>query len=499
MSNRASLEVTLGSRAKRQRKPADEPLRVLFLGDFSGRDEIDPDLKPHRISYETLESAIIALAPTATIELDAPLSVREQLNISSIDDFHPDSLAKSISTFRTLKILGDRLGDPATRDEALTQLAELAGPGSKEMSGPATTLAIEPQPDTEGEGEGEGDMMERLLGTSAGASPRTQAHEKVASFIQNVIGEAQIEMPSTSAEVGQRHIDELMAATMREVLMSQPLRSLERAWRSVEWLMQRLDDDTAEIYVLDVSKDNLSTHLSEHLGQLDRSALHRLFCEPTSGDPWDLFIGDYSFSLDANDLVLLTSIGALAGQACAPFIAHGDLSLCGCNSLEQLESPWDWQLPDDDIGALWAEVRSHPASKWVGLASPRFLLRQPYGPKTDPIDSFDFQELPPRPESARFLWGNPAIACAYLLGRAHAEESQLSDAGSLDIEDLPTVLFDDGTGQALQPPVEALISERAMQQIQASGLIPMLGKRNANSVRCADLTAVSSQTISFLA
>jgi len=108
MSNRASLEVSLGSRAKRQRKPADEPLRVLFLGDFSGRSEMDPDLKPHRISYETLETAIAALAPTATIEVDAPLSVREELNISSLDDFHPDSLAKSISTFRTLKVLGDR-------------------------------------------------------------------------------------------------------------------------------------------------------------------------------------------------------------------------------------------------------------------------------------------------------------------------------------------------------------------------------------------------------
>jgi len=497
MSNRASLEVSLGSRAKRQRKPADEPLRVLFLGDFSGRSEMDPDLKPHRISYETLETAIAALAPTATIEVDAPLSVREELNISSLDDFHPDSLAKSISTFRTLKVLGDRLGDPDTRDEALTRLAELSDPGSKETSGPATTLANERQPEVEGEGEG--DMMERLLGTSAGASPRSRAHEKVEAFIQNVIGEAQIDMPSTSAEVGQRHIDELMAATMRAVLMSQPLRSLERAWRSAEWLMQHLDDDTAEIYVLDVSKDNLSRHLSEHQGQLDRSALRRLFCEPTSGDPWDLFIGDYSFSLDANDLVLLTTIGALAGQASAPFIAHGDLSLCGCNSLEQLESPWDWQLPDNDLGALWAEVRSHPASQWVGLATPRFVLRQPYGPETDPIDSFDFHELPARPESARFLWGNPGIGCAYLLGRAHAEESQLSDAGSLDIEDLPTVLFDDGTGQALQPPVEALISERAMQQIQASGLIPMLGKRNANSVRCADLTAVSSKTISFLA
>jgi hypothetical protein len=38
-----------------------------------------------------------------------------------------------------------------------------------------------------------------------------------------------------------------------------------------------------------------------------------------------------------------------------------------------------------------------------------------------------------------------------------------------------------------------------MTQIQAAGLIPMLGRRDSNSVRCADLTAVASKTISFLA
>jgi type VI secretion system protein ImpC len=211
-----------------------------------------------------------------------------------------------------------------------------------------------------------------------------------------------------------------------------------------------------------------------------------------------LLIGDYSFSLEADDLVLLTTLGALAGHAGAPFLAHGDLNLCGCNSLEQLDSPWDWQLPTDDIGELWTEVRAHPAMQWVGLATPRILLRQPYGPGTDAIDAFDFQELPPKPESSRFLWGNPAIACAYLMARAHYDESQLTAAGDLEIEDLPTVIYDDGTGQALQPPVEALINDRAMQQIEASGLIAMLGRRNANAVRCAGLTAVATQSTSLI-
>ncbi len=493
MSDRASLELTLGSPQKGRRKPPEEPLRILFLADLSGRDAPEPTFKTHRVSHESFESTMASVAPAASIEIDSPLTVNETITFNNIDDFHPDSLARSLDSFRTLSLLGDRLGDPNTRDEALSRLGELLGSDI-----PATPQG-EPIVATEAQDEGDSDMMERLLGESTGASPRSRAHEKVESFIQNVIDESQIEMPSVTAEVGQQQIAELMAATMRAVLMSQPLRALERAWRSVEWLMQRLDDEAVEIHVLDLSKAGLSAHLSENSEHLDRSALHRLFCESSSGDSWDLFVADYSFTLDAGDLLLLTTLGAIAGQAGAPFLAHGDLSLCGCPSLEQLDSPWDWQLPDDETGQLWAEVRAHPAAQWVGLATPRIVLRQPYGPDTDPIDTFDFHELPPRPEPERFLWGNPAIGCAYLLGRAHADELDFSGTGDLEIEDLPAVLYDDGTGQALQPPVEALISERAMTQIQAAGLIPMLGRRDSNSVRCADLTAVASKTISFLA
>jgi type VI secretion system protein ImpC len=487
MSNRASLELTLGTPTGGRRKQPDEPFRILFLTDLSGQDSADPTFTPHRVSYESFTATIRSLAPQATVNIDTPIPINETITIGDIDDFHPDALARSLSVFRTLRILGDRLNDPATRDEALTQIGELTGPST------AATPMQEPLPDQESQGEDDGDMMERLLGASAGASSHTRAQEKVESFIQNVMGDAQVEIPSVAAEVGQQHIDALRAATMRAVLLSQPLRSLERAWRSVAWLIQRLDNEAVEIHVVDLPKAGLSAHLAKHVDRLDESKLHQLFCEPPSGDSWDAFVADYSFALDANDLVMLTTLGAIAGQAGAPVLAHGEMNLCGCQSLEHLDTPHDWQLPEDELGELWSQVRAHPASRWVGLATPRIVLRQPYGPHSDPIDAFDFHELPPNPEHERFVWGNPAIGCAYLLGRAHTEELDFTGAGDLDIEDLPTVLYDDGTGQALQPPVEALMSERAMNQIQSAGLIPMLGKRGANSVHCAGLDAIALQ------
>lgn len=492
MSDRAALELTLGSPSKGRRQPPDEPLRILFLAELSGETTGEPDFEPHRIAFETLDAAFRSLAPQASIALEAPLAINETVTFRDIDDFHPDALLRSLSAFRTLDILGARLGDPHTREDALTSLGELLG---ADVGGSSDET---PNSGTSSENEDESQMMERLLGGSSGSSPQTRAQQKVESFIQNVMSETDIKKPSVTADVGNQQIDALKTDAMRAVLLSQPLRNLERAWRSLEWLMQRLDDQAVEIHAVDLPKDALATHLAANAEHLERSALHRLFCEPSAGKSWDFFVGDYSFSMDAGDLLMLTTLGAVAAQAGAPFLAHGDLGLCGCASLDQLDVPWDWQLPDDELGELWSQVRSHPAAQWIGLATPRILLRQAYGPDTDPIDGFEFRELPARPGHECFLWGNPALGCAYLVGRAHAEERDFSAAGDLEIEDLPAVLYDDGSGQALQPPVEALIGERAMNAIQTGGLIPMLGRRDSTAVRCADLTAVSTKVTRFI-
>ena len=61
-------------------------------------------------------------------------------------------------------------------------------------------------------------------------------------------------------------------------------------------------------------------------------------------------------------------------------------------------------------------MRAQPDAAWLGLALPRFLLRLPYGKKTDRCERFDFEELPDDPLHEHYLWGSPALACAVLLG-----------------------------------------------------------------------------------
>ena len=480
------MEVAFGRAAGEKRRSPDEPAQILVLGDFSGRGNLPEPFKPRKVSFESVDEAIVALAPGAAIDLDTPLSVQQTLDIRSLDDFHPDALAQHVNAFRSLRELDARLSDSSTRDDALAQLGELTGnvPGE----GPADEPSVEKPSETED------DTLERLLGASTGASPQTRAQDKVQSFIQEVMASTPTETPSPASEVGQQVLNDLMSNLMRAVLRSPALRSLERAWRSLDWLIRRLDDEVAEIHVLDLSREALANHLGEHAGDLDRSALHRLLNEPTTVDAWDMVVGDYAFGFDAGDLGLLATIGAIAGKARVPFLAQGDLSLCGCDALDKIDAPEDWWLTNDDVGQLWIEVRSHPATQSVALAAPRILLPQPYGAETDPVDAFQFEELTPRPDHESFFWANPAFACAYLLAMAQSEEPLEMH----EIDDMPAVLYDDGTGQALQPPVEALLTERAIHQMQASGLVAMVAHRGGNAIRCPYLTTISVEGIDLL-
>jgi type VI secretion system protein ImpC len=48
-------------------------------------------------------------------------------------------------------------------------------------------------------------------------------------------------------------------------------------------------------------------------------------------------------------------------------------------------------------------MRELPQASYVGLSLPRFLLRQPYGRRSDPIGAFPFEELPAQPSHESYL------------------------------------------------------------------------------------------------
>ena len=87
-------------------------------------------------------------------------------------------------------------------------------------------------------------------------------------------------------------------------------------------------------------------------------------------------------------------------------------------------------------------------------------------------------------ERQRFLWGNPAIGCAALIGQAFSESGwQMMPGNVLDIGDLPAYSYLTDGEQQLLPCAEVYLSETAADKILTQGLMPMVSLRNTNTVR----------------
>jgi type VI secretion system protein ImpC len=190
----------------------------------------------------------------------------------------------------------------------------------------------------------------------------------------------------------------------------------------------------------------------------------------------------------------LAGLGVLASHARAPFIADAGSSLIGCKSFTQPLEPSEWgsDLP------LFNELRKSPISQWIGLASPRILMRIPYGKSSDEIDAFPFEELGEKPNHENFLWGSAAVACAKLLGMAFQEQGwSFTLEDRLDLQDLPACTVHTEDGKELKPCAEIVMSDRVGDEISRRGLIALMSYRHRNAVRVRNVQSISDPPTSL--
>jgi type VI secretion system protein ImpC len=457
-------------------------LRFLMLGEFSRNERKPAVLKSRRVTFDNFDDVLSLVTRS----------------FGSLDQFHPDFLADTDPELQELLQLRRHLKEPSKRSAALEALTRLQQRVSASKAAPGSPAANEP--------EAEPELLARLLGgkTSTApapasdvpavprsAEPSTGTKAAVDRFVQHVLKAS----PATSPMPTDRGADdltiELMNARCRNVLLAPDFRALERAWRSLHWLVSRLESDQGEVHVLDISKAELSEHLTAHARDLDASPLVQLLGNDPDG--WDFLIGDYSFGFEVQDLMLLGNLGAIAARAGAPFLAHGELSLAGCTNRDLVDAPSNWSLGDPELAALAEQVRKHPAAKWIGLAAPRFLLRHPYGKRCDPIETFPFEELPSEPEAERFLWGNPAFACAWILAQAHSRGgARWPHRQVSNVPDLPMPVYTAHGGDAIQSPLEFSLSEAARAVVEQRGLIAFAAGGNVNRISTDSVHALAA-------
>lgn len=466
--------------------------RILVLADCSGQNPDKPDLiarQPLPVDVDRLDGLLARLAPQLRIALEDEGGGEHAIEFGKLDDFHPDALYRRLGVFQQMRELRGRLANPSTYAAAAETLKRglLASPS---VSSPKEDPA---PPETGMDG---GSLLDQLLGvpTHAKESRRKPPVDTVQNLIQRLVEPHLV----GSVDLGQQKqffsaVDAASTELMNRILHHPRFQALEATWRGIAWLAGNLEDgEGVAAYLLDVSYDELYQDLLEADGNLGNTATYRLLTESSLAVPgneaWSLVVGDYPFGEDVDSLSLLAALGALSGQCGGSYIAGASPKLLGCASLAASPDASEWTRPAGDVGQAWQALRQSPVASSIGLALPRFMLRQPYGKKSDPLDSFDFEELPPRPAYGHYLWGNPAFACAALAARSWLDDGcETANA----IEGLPYHVYDDGSGLAIKPCAEVYLNEKSAYVILDAGIMPLMSVRNQNHVIIPRLQSIA--------
>ena len=179
------------------------------------------------------------------------------------------------------------------------------------------------------------------------------------------------------------------------------------------------------------------------------------------------------------------------GSPATPFLAAASTRFAGCDDVATTPDPDDWgDLPADEG---WSDLRKSAEAPYLGLACPRVLLRAPYGPESDPIETFPFAEFPELAAHESYLWANPAFALALLLAPSFDESGRFDPAYLEDsVTDLPIPFerTDDGETQT-KPCAEVLLTRRAADRLEQAGLMPIMSVRDQGIVRLARLASIA--------
>ena len=135
--------------------------------------------------------------------------------------------------------------------------------------------------------------------------------------------------------------------------------------------------------------------------------------------------------------------------------------------------------------AAWRSLRESDDARYLAMCMPRFLGRLPYGPKTSPVDAFNFEEDTVGAEHDKYSWCNAAYAMATNINRSFKEYGWCSRIRGVEsggaVQNLPTHTFptDDG-GVDMKCPTEIAITDRRSAELDRMGLMPLVHRKNSD-------------------
>ena len=483
-----NYEVSFGRMTRPQAKGAGASrFRLAVLGDFSGRAnagklEAGAALarrKPIAVDVDNLDDVLARMALNLSLTLgeDGETVV---VPVASLDDFHPDQLVENVELFGTLlqlrRDLSSKTGFARASKEVLSWSGEEALPPPPPSARGATVATDLKLSD-----------FARLTGRKATAAAETSADDLVRRLVGPFV------QPARDAQADKliARVDAALSAAMRRVLHHPDFQSAEALWRGVDLLVRRVETGARmQIVLYDVSAEELSADLAAS-DAIEQSGLYGLLVEQPALDAdqgaLSAAIGLYGFELSPPHADLLGRLAQVAASGQVPFIASID--------------PDALQTPMHDQNLLirqaWEALMALPAAAYLGLATPRFLLRMPYGKKSDPIDAFAFEEFTREAGLSGMLWGNPALAVGLSLAQGWAKAGAKMVPGAVSvIGDMPYYVYTAPDGdQVALPCTERLYGERQTAAALRYNVMPVVSLRGRPEIRLTGAASLAGTPI----
>jgi len=461
---------------------ASNPFVIGIIGDFSGRGGspgLDERLAQKRfleVDRDDFDALLRRLSPEARLGL--PFCRR--IGFSSWEDFHPDEIANRIPGLSTLLQARDAVDSP----EQMRRLIAEAGMDTA-IAGAETTEA---PPSTVPEELSAGDLLDSIVACKpSDASVRLVRPSTDPQFDRVIreIAEASADRTDYAQQARwQTAIDVELAARMRAILHHPAFQRLEGAWRSLRDLVWNTEcDGTLRIRTLDLAREDLIAEL-ESADAAESTTLFRLTSDEhdtPGGEPCSLLVGDFTFQAEPDDFRILGYLARVAERFNVPLIAAAGPAL-----VEAAET----------YAERWQKLRRTPGAKHLGLCCTRLLLRLPYGPETNPIERFEFDEEATGEQPEHYLWGNPAFGVARTVARAMALEGTAAAAREFpELTNLPIHVYPAQGEARHEGPTERLLTETEIKSLREAGLIPIAGIRGRDTALVTSFRSLTREAL----
>jgi len=283
----------------------------------------------------------------------------------------------------------------------------------------------------------------------------------------------------------QESVDEAMSDAMRAILHNSEFQNLESLWRGLDMLVHRVDTSSRlQLLLLDMSADEFAADLAR-VDDLSESGLYSLLVDKPSQEEnggVSMICGLYRFEASPTHIELLGRMAKIAAHGGASFVT----SMAGDALMDRKVEP------HPVVAKGFEALRGLPEASRLALLTPRFMLRYPYGQKSDPISEFDFEEFTASNGLRGMLWGHPAILAVSALAG--------SGGKNLSIGDLPFYYMVDEHGdQIALPCTERLINTDKATQLSQYGICAVMAYKGQPNVRFAGLAAVNGAPLEMQA